>query len=1086
LGAKNARQLLQQFDLPLLTRIRASAINSKGLVPVVITGARESLVAALTRGLAAALEASNANGARRLAREIRESTTDARRDPIKMLGRAVSCLTSDARAFGALIIIDELGKLLEYAAANPNRSDVYLLQRLAEYVARAETPTLLIGVLHQDFSGYAHELSETERQEWGKVRGRFEDIVFEQSADDMLRLIAGAMSARGDGAARIPDSRSGFKSLSEVSWTAKIVPPGLEPRQGLPLLAACYPLHPCVTLLLGPIFKRFGQNERSAFSFLSSGEPHALAEFTAKARPGELYCVFHLYEYLVGVFGDSLLASKDGKRWAEAFNVESQHSDLAQSEINLLRTIALLGIVGRWNGIAPTPDVLRFALSPSMAASEVESATKSLIAKSAIVYRRFNDTYNLWEGSDIDVEARISDARSRIASDASTVHLLREHFTPRPLVARRHSFESGTLRYFDVVFATGATLGDLIVAFDGAPCGTRSDGLVVVMLPDARGCPVSLEETSVRLLAGRRDIVLCIPGNAREIETLARELSAVRWVREATADLQNDATARRELAAREEDVRGRLQQAVVEILAPARSAGPKTRWLRMGEEQKLTTARALNELLSISCDEYFHSAPIIQNEIINRRELSSSAAAAQRNLIDHMLRHSGLDGLAIEGNPPERSIYLSVLRGLNLHQEHQLQWTFASSEKSVRKDAQPTYRAIREFFQTADAAPRGIDELFRLLQRPPFGLRNGVIPIFVCAALLGNESDVALYEDGGFLPQLTDAVFEKLIKDPSRYTVRLWHVTGVRVTVFEQLAKMLGQSPITDRIEARDMLGVVKPLVRFVRKLNDFTRQTKTFAPVTIAVREAIANASEPDHLLFHDLPRACGVEPFAASKKDRSEDIKRFLRVLQGSLNELQRGYDVLLRNLTDKLAESLEVSDQDQKPRTCLARRAMGVTTVALSPEIKVFTSRIADAAADDDTAWIEQIASFLANKHPTLWHDDDRNRFTVRLSQMADAFRSLESLVLARKDLRADEEQSESIRISVVGTRSPQTDHVVHLNVQEAEKVRGLESKLTILFEPYSCNGSRKLVLAALARVAQTILNNGTTFHQQGLTK
>jgi hypothetical protein len=36
-----------------------------------------------------------------------------------------------------------------------------------------------------------------------------------------------------------------------------------------------------------------------------------------------------------------------------------------------------------------------------------------------------------------------------------------------------------------------------------------------------------------------------------------------------------------------------------------------------------------------------------------------------------------------------------VLRSLKLHQEHHAQWAFASSEKSVKKDVQPVYMAIR-------------------------------------------------------------------------------------------------------------------------------------------------------------------------------------------------------------------------------------------------------------------------------------------------------------------------------------------------------------------------------------------------------
>src|SRR5205823_3257706 len=121
-----------------------------------------------------------------------------------------------------------------------------------------------------------------------------------------------------------------------------------------------------------------------------------------------------------------------------------------------------------------------------------------------------------------------------------------------------------------------------------------------------------------------------------------------------------------------------------------------------------------------------------------------------------------------------------------------------------------------------------------------------------------NDADVAVYQDGALLPQLTDAVFEKLVKEPGRYTVRRWHVSGVRVAVFEQIGKMLGRSQVSDHIESRDLLDVIKPLMRFMRKLDDFSKQTKIFAPVTIAVRAAITDATEPDHLLFRDLPVAC------------------------------------------------------------------------------------------------------------------------------------------------------------------------------------------------------------------------------------
>jgi hypothetical protein len=1080
-SGREARQTIANADPSLHVILQAALPRGKGFVPIVVTGSREPLSVALSRAITTALKASKTHGALRLAKEISETATDGRRDPIKTLHKAIDCLTADNAAAGILIVIDELGKLLEYAAAHPKMSDVYLLQQLAEYAARSEVPTLLLGILHQDFAGYAEALPDSDRREWEKVRGRFEDIVFEQSADDMLRLIAEAMSVGADHTSPgANEKHSKFVALCKGAWLHKLVPPGLELSNGLTLLTQCHPLHPAATLLLGPVFKRFGQNERSAFSFLTSGEPHALPDFVTRSKDDELYSIVHLFEYLLAVFGDALLSSRDGKRWAEAFNVESQHPDLSGDELRLLRTIALLGIVGRWNGVAPTPATLQYALTPEMNPAELDRTIKALLAKSAIVYRRFNNTYSLWEGSDIDVEARIADMRSQIAADTSIVQLLATHFAPRPLLARRHSYEFGTLRYFDVVFATLATLQDVLTRFDAAPESARADGQIFVVLPATRAGPVNPNDPLLQAITARPDIIVCVPGNARELDSLARELAAIERVQAATTDLQHDATARRELSTRREETHGRLQQTVGEVLTPTRASGIKTRWYRSGNEEPLISARALNEFLSTVCDDLFKDAPKINNEIINRRELSSSAAAAQGNLIDGMIARGDVEELGIQLNPPERSIYLSVLQALGLHAQRDGKWVFAANEKQVRKDAQKVFAEIRRFFDEAKEAPVALDVLFRRLRRRPYGLRGGVIPIFVCAALIGNESNVALYDDeGAFQPELTSAIFDQIIKAPARYKIRRWHVSGVRVAVFEQLGKMLGRTPIDLPVEAKDLLDVVKPLVRFVRKLNDFTMKTKAFAPVTIAVRSAIASASEPDTLLFHDLPIACGVDGFTSSKKNRTSDVEQFLRALQSALAELQRGYDVLLQNLHADLATAFELATDETNARKLLATRAEQIRGIALNPDIKVFIGRIIDVSPDD-SEWVEQLAAFLANKHPTIWLDDDRARFSVRLSQMAEAFRALESLAHSRKGVPGIDDDHESIRIAVVGTHSAQSEQVVHLNRRESSEVSELQSRIQMLFQPYAVNGSRKLAIAALAKVAQELFARTDATH------
>ena len=57
-----------------------------------------------------------------------------------------------------LLMVDEFGKLLEYSAKNEPEKELYFIQQLGEFINNGSYPILWISTLHQDFSGYAHEL----------------------------------------------------------------------------------------------------------------------------------------------------------------------------------------------------------------------------------------------------------------------------------------------------------------------------------------------------------------------------------------------------------------------------------------------------------------------------------------------------------------------------------------------------------------------------------------------------------------------------------------------------------------------------------------------------------------------------------------------------------------------------------------------------------------------------------------------------------------------------------------------------------------------------------------------------------------
>ncbi len=63
------------------------------------------------------------------------------------------------------VMIDEFGKLLEYAAKNNPEKELYFLQKFLELINTPQSNIILIATLHQNFNAYAKKLSQEQKNE---------------------------------------------------------------------------------------------------------------------------------------------------------------------------------------------------------------------------------------------------------------------------------------------------------------------------------------------------------------------------------------------------------------------------------------------------------------------------------------------------------------------------------------------------------------------------------------------------------------------------------------------------------------------------------------------------------------------------------------------------------------------------------------------------------------------------------------------------------------------------------------------------------------------------------------------------------
>ena len=341
---------------------------------------------------------------------------------------------------GLVLFIDEMGKFLEAAAQDG--SDIYILQQLAEAASRSKGRFLVIGVLHQAFEEYANRLSHEMRDEWAKIQGRFIDLVVNAAGEEQIDLISRAIESdhRPKQPGALASAVAGFARRERAGNAARLAE----------MLEACWPLHPVVACLLGPISRRrFGQNQRTIFGFLNSSEPHGFQDFLNHARDTELYGPDRLWDYLRGNLEPSILASPDGHRWALAAEALERCESIGGDSlhIRLLKTIAVIDLFKERSGLVANSDLLHTCF-PDTSEKVLERALSQLDNWSFTIFKKFLEARAIFAGSDFDIEQAVHAALDQI--DEIDFKELKSLAGLQSILAKRHYHETGALRWFDV------------------------------------------------------------------------------------------------------------------------------------------------------------------------------------------------------------------------------------------------------------------------------------------------------------------------------------------------------------------------------------------------------------------------------------------------------------------------------------------------------------------------------------------------------------------------------------------------------------------------------------------------------------
>jgi hypothetical protein len=639
-------------------------------------------------------------------------------------------------------------------------------------------------------------------------------------------------------------------------------------------------------------------------------------------------------------------------------------------------------------------------------------------------------------------------------------------------VARRHAYRTGTTRVFEVHYANEDTWRPLL----GKP-SERADGHIVYVLPEHEGEAEALIET-LRVAsedageAGRMTL-LAVPDGAVGLREAARELACLDWVRQHAEALEGDSAARREVDEQRADLATHVQQRLALLLAAGDDGANPCTWIRGGNTFRIERGRGLQGTLTELCDGVFSQAPEVWNELLNRRSPSSSAVRGQKLLIKAMLEKAGEARLGIEGHPAEYGMYASVLAATGMHRETEPgRWGFVQPDAKGHPGCAAVWKAVESTLEASQAEPLCVDVLFDRLRRPPLGVREGLLPIFLFAVVKAHEEEVAFFEDGVFTPALDFEAVERLLRNPSAFALQWVSIDEARANVLEVLAPLVGM-PGAEEGGAPRPLPVVLRILGRVSALPPYVRKTSELSDTSVAVREALVSATEPARLLFHELPEACGAGSFLEGGSEG--DALAYGNALMGALRELGGAYESLLHAIEDEIAEAFHLhSETAEERRHELAGRARIVLPGAVEARLKSFAVRAADEILDT-WGWYESVAALLVRRPPAQWADEDRRAFPLELQKVARLFLHREAVGF---DPYNDDEEAadparrvERIRLSVTATYEEEREAVFHVHREDTDKVENVVERVVAALDEGT--ESLETKLAALGRLSLALM-------------
>jgi hypothetical protein len=849
------------------------------------------------------------------------------------------------------LLVDELGKHLEFALSNNPKDETYFFQQVAETINNPKNSLIWVGTLHQGFDSYAFGASERDILEWEKVSGRFVSLNFNEPATTLLKLISKRLEALKIKAKNIQRANTIAEKTHLIPKTfSELAVSGIE-TSPFDSLTAYFAIN---------LLQKYGQNERSVFSFLNAEGPGSLHRFD-----GNFYSSHDLVTYAIERLSHFIFSNNnpDKLMWEaaeRAIQRGDSHSDITPSTARLtIRTVLLANIFGREGSafdIKSLKDYIECLTNKDEAA-----VVDKLVDKNILQFLRHKGKVVFVEGTDVNLLNELRIARKKLSAGIDLTAEVAKRINIAPRLSRGHFIEKGTPRFFHFVFHHPTLPKNSVTHLGNGVCHLYffgDDPLWGTGKGFPEVCAILHQYDDLLILA--QDILL----------------------HDVVLDKYSDDLVVKQLVSYEKNhVETELESLTLSLLSSA-----TTQWIaENGTNHTITNTKDLNEFLRLSFDRAYKDSPRIFNELVNQQKLAIPINTARKNILGKLCERTNDPTLDLPEKrfPAEKSIFLSTWVDEGMYS---FETGLLSSPKQGSSYSQ-AWAASLKFLNESEQGKVNLVELFATLRRAPYGMKNGLLSYWVPMFLLTYEDHFALYynPEDKYLPYLSTDIFESIVKKPSDFSIKKFNFNGVSQAT-------LNQYKVIAKVEERDSdvrgtyLSIFTNFILLQRSLNSYSKRTNTISSEARALRDAVENASDPETALFEKIPNAIGFHTIANS--ENPSEVQEYFRRLQIAARELAESFSELLNRLFHSIRGAFGADDADfDTVKSIVVEELMAIERNSLHTRLRTILERLV-SPLDDLESWVKSVADATLGRSLESLRDEEEGTLHRQIKESIEA--------------------------------------------------------------------------------------------------